>query len=215
VYNFDAATRIVLARRAADDALGAAIRPICALSIPPAARSSCGAEGNYNGCCNPEIKGRLRLYLLQSRLDFIKVDHIVPIIDDHVAVEVDPAIDERDIAGGQAAVENFMWLRLHGYRWSGASGAATAMKSADFDPHIVRITVVLVIHTAIGRPVTRGGSFTLAQSSATACVVVVSLRSSVISAQRPLPSRLDLLGIAEGVKRGFFPISCRPSRAIR
>jgi hypothetical protein len=33
-----------------------------------------------------------------------------------------------------------------------------------------------------GNPVKRGGSFTVAQSSATACVVVVFLRSSVISA---------------------------------
>ena len=51
-------------------------------------------------------------------------------------------MDEHDISGRQAARHNFMWLRSHGYRRRGAPGAATAMKSADFDPHIVRITVV-------------------------------------------------------------------------
>src|SRR5260370_8117386 len=55
----------------------------------------------------------------------------------------------------------------------------------------------------MGKPVKRGGSFTFAQSSATASVVVVSLRSSVISAQPQLPDRFDLLGMAEGVKKGF------------
>ena len=55
------------------------------------------------------------------------------------------------------------------------------MKSADLDPRIVRIPSFSVIQTAIGRPVKRGGSFTFAQSAAAASVVVVSLRSSVIS----------------------------------
>ena len=85
-------------------------------------------------------RSRLRLYLLQPRLYFIEVDHAVPIINDHVPVEVDPATDERDISGRQAAQHDFMWLRSHGYRRSGAPGAA--MKSADFDPRIVRIAVV-------------------------------------------------------------------------
>jgi hypothetical protein len=79
---------------------------------------------------------------LQPRLDFIEVDRTVPMINDHVSVEIDPATDECDIGGRQAARHNFMWLRPHGYRRSGAPGAATAMKSADFDPHIVQITVV-------------------------------------------------------------------------
>src|SRR5271170_3723822 len=87
-------------------------------------------------------RGRLRLYLLQPRLNFIEVDHAIPIIDDHVPVKLNPATDERDISGRQAAGHNFMWLRSHGYRWGGAPGVATAMKSADFDPYIVRITVV-------------------------------------------------------------------------
>ena len=77
---------------------------------------------------------------MQPRLYFIEVDHAVPIINDHVPVEVNPATDERDISGRQAARHNFMWLRSHGYRRSGAPGAA--MKSADFDPRIVRIAVV-------------------------------------------------------------------------
>jgi hypothetical protein len=36
-----------------------------------------------------------------------------------------------------------MRLRSHGYRRNGAPGTATALKSADFDPRIVRITVIL------------------------------------------------------------------------
>jgi hypothetical protein len=79
---------------------------------------------------------------LQPRLYFIEVDHSIPIINDRVMVEVDPATDERDISGWQAARHNFMWLRSHGYRWGGAPGAAGTMKRADFDPHIVRVTVV-------------------------------------------------------------------------
>jgi hypothetical protein len=106
------------------------------------ARGSCGAEGNYKGLLQSSDRGRLRLYLLQPRLNFIEIDHTVPIINDYVAVEVDPATDERDISGRQAARHSFMWLRSHGYRRSGAPGAAAAIKSADFDPHIVRITVV-------------------------------------------------------------------------
>ena len=74
-------------------------------------------------------RGCLRLYLLQPRRNFIEVDHTIPIINDHVPVEVDPATDERDISGRQAARHNFMWLRSHGYRRSGAPGAAAAMKS--------------------------------------------------------------------------------------
>jgi hypothetical protein len=132
---------------------------------------SCGAEGNYNGYCNPESRGRLRLYLLKPRFNFIEVDHTVPIVDDHVPIEVNPATDERDISGRQATGHNFTWPRSHRHR---------------------------------DRPVKRGGSFTFAQSSATASVVLVCLRSSVISAQRPLPGGADLLGVAEGVKKGFW-----------
>jgi hypothetical protein len=97
----------------------------------------------------------------------------------------------------QATGHNFMWLRSHGYRRSGAPGATTAMKSADFDPHIVRITVAFGNphrHLQVGHA---RRQFTFAQSSATASVVLLCLRSSVISAQRPLPSRSDLLGMAE------------------
>src|SRR5262249_61721459 len=64
----------------------------------------------------PSDRGRLRLYLLQPRLNFIEVDHTIPVINDHVPVKVNPAADERNISGGQPARHNFMWLRAPGER---------------------------------------------------------------------------------------------------
>src|SRR5215471_13009688 len=95
-----------------------------------------------------------------------------------------------------------MWLRSHGYRRSGAPGAATAMKSADFDPHIVRITVVFGNphrHRQAGqarrqlhiRPILRDG-FRSGR-------VFKIVRHRVAAA----PDRFGLLGMAEGVKKGF------------
>jgi len=78
--------------------------------ISPAAGGSCGAEGDYNGYRKSSDRGRLRLYLLQPRYNFIEVDHTILIINDHVPVKVNPATDERDISGRQAARHNFMWL---------------------------------------------------------------------------------------------------------
>jgi len=96
-----------------------------------------------------------------------------------------------------------MWLRSHGYRRSGAPGAATAMKSDDSDPHIVRITVVFGNprrHRQAGqarrqlyfRSILRDGF-----------AAVVSLRSSVTSAQPAAPQSFDLLGMGESVKKRF------------
>ena len=100
-------------------------------------------------------------------------------MNDRVAVRSD--------ASGEATREKPR-MRVGIVGWRGMVGSVLMrrmLEENDFaliEPEFFTTSNVGGEGPAIGRPVTRGGSFTFAQSSATASLVVVSLTSSVISA---------------------------------
>jgi len=71
--------------------------------------------------------------LLQPGEQFSEAELAVPIVDDHVAVQINSVADHSDIGCGQTPVENQAEARVraHGHRGNAAPRSAAAVHGAD------------------------------------------------------------------------------------